>query len=422
MKQLLFIFLLLIFMPLSAEDFVVEDVSENEINVRHYAADGDLLIIWLVDHDAHRKMFEKMLDAINASGIEIWRVDPLADYFLPRSSENERTLSGDAVAALLEHAHRVSDKTIMVAAYDRMPLPALRGIRLWQQSGQQSAQKYNQKSRLAGAVFFYPNFFGPPPVAGEKPVLDPILEMTNIPVTIYQPETGAQRWRLMEVLEGFWKAGSPTHAYIVPQVRDWFFMGEKDRGSGDKDAADKMPEQLKQFAKVMDAYPKPKSPIAKSGKQFKAAQVKELVKLKKPRLAPGFLLKDQDGEIFKHDDYKGQVLLLNFWATWCPPCVEEIPSMNNLQNRYDEQKFKIVSINYREAQKQLREFSEKIPVDFPVLFDHDGKVSLQWNVFSLPSSFVIDKKGYIRFSANRAIDWDTQTSWNAIDLLLAEPD
>ena len=66
MKQLLFIFLLLIFMPLSAEDFVVEDVSENEINVRHYAADGDLLIIWLVDHDAHRKMFEKMLQDITA--------------------------------------------------------------------------------------------------------------------------------------------------------------------------------------------------------------------------------------------------------------------------------------------------------------------------------------------------------------------
>ena len=60
-------------------------------------------------------------------------------------------------------------------------------------------------------------------------MLDPILEMTNVPVTIYQPETGAQRWRLKDVLNGFWKGGAPTYAYIVPRVRDWFFMGENEK-------------------------------------------------------------------------------------------------------------------------------------------------------------------------------------------------
>lgn len=90
----------------------------------------------------------------------------LADYFLPRTSETERTLSGDGVAAVINAAHARSHKTIVLAAYDRIPLPLLRGVRQWQ-SGSHGG------SRLAGALLFYPNLFGPPPVAGRDPVLDP---------------------------------------------------------------------------------------------------------------------------------------------------------------------------------------------------------------------------------------------------------
>ena len=102
-----------------------------DINVEVLPAPGSLLVIWFVDHSEIRPQFEAMLKAIGASGIELWRVDMLADYFLPRSAENIRTLPGAAVAAVIDAAHQRSDKLILVATYDRMVLPLLRGVREW---------------------------------------------------------------------------------------------------------------------------------------------------------------------------------------------------------------------------------------------------------------------------------------------------
>ena len=416
MKNLLIKLILIWVLPVSAfaatSDFEVSDAGDNEIHVQVYPSDGDKLLIWLVDHDDHREMFEDMVDAVNQSGFEIWRIDLLDDYFLPRSSENQRTLSGDGVAAVLDHAHKHTQKSIMLAAYDRMPLTMLRGIHQWQKTG--------QLSRLSGAVLFYPILFGPAPVAGEDPVIDPVVSLTNVPVVIYQPDTGSQRWRLNEVMEALWQGGSPAHAYLVPRVRDWFFMGDFDHGKGDKKATARIPGELHAFHDLMAAYPKPGASQQKADRDFMKADVKELVKFKRKKQAPGFALYDMNNELIQWSDYQGKVTLVNFWATWCPPCVEEVPSLNNLATRYTGKDFEVVSIDFRETPEQLKAFAEKIPVDFPVLFDLDGKVSIQWKVFSFPSSFIIDRKGYIRYSANRAIDWDTESVWQAVNALLEE--
>jgi thiol-disulfide isomerase/thioredoxin len=393
-------------------DFEVSDAEDNELHVQVYPADGNKLLIWLVDHDEHRKMFEEMVNAVNESGFEIWRVDLLDDYFLPRSSENQRTLPGDGVAALLKYAHQQSHKSIMLATYDRMPLTMLRGINQW--------QKTAQTSRLSGAILFYPNLFGPAPVAGEDPVIDPVVSMTNVPVVIYQPDSGSQRWRLQAVMEAFWQGGSPAHAYLVPNVRDWFFMGDIDHGKGDKKATARIPMELHAFSNLMAAYPKSGASHKTADKDFMQADVKELVKFKRKKQVPGFALNDMNNELIKWDNYQGKVTLVNFWATWCPPCVEEVPSLNNLAARYAGKNFEVVSIDFRETPQQLKAFAEKIPVDFPVLFDLDGKVSMNWKVFSFPSSFIIDRQGYIRYSANRAIDWDTESVWQVVNALLKE--
>lgn len=397
--------------PENASGYVT-DADGNEISIRHYPAEGDLLVVWLVDHDEQRDVFEDMLLAVQSAGIEIWRVDLLEAYFLPRSSENERTLSGAGVAAVLGQALTTSDKTVILAAYDRMPLAALRGMRKWQQQG--------DVSRLAGAVLFYPNLFGPAPIAGEEPVLDPIVSATNLPVVIYQPELGSQRWRLEKVMQGFWAAGAPAFTYLVPDVRDWFFMGDSDHGPGAKSATAAVPSQLKSFASMMQSIDKPAGPLAKDTSSSKGRTVTELVRLRRPFDVPGFNLEEISGETFDWSRYQGRVTLVNFWATWCPPCVEEVPSLNSLTARYRDLGLDVVSIDYRETREDLAKFIERIPVDFPVLLDLDGKVSLDWNVFSFPSSFLVDQNGKVRYSANRAIDWDTPEVWQVVDALLAE--
>ncbi len=420
--------LLLMLLPLcvSAESLIVTDASDNEINVEIMPADGELMVIWLVDHSKQRLLFEKMLKSISSAGIEVWRVDLLADYFIPRSSENVRTISGEGVAALIKAAHQHSSKRIVLAAYDRMPLPLLRGVREWQQA--HADDKFKLESRLAGAVLFYPNLFGPPPIAGEDPKLDPIVGATNIPLLIFQPERGTHRLRLPEMAEAFWSGGSSTFVYLVPDVRDWFFMHPLEGEESDAKLATEaelratanIPEQLIQFAQMMDRLPKPVSPVEIAADGVKPIRVTGLVGLKDARQAPPFELKDMQGRLVNLDEYRGRVTLVNFWATWCPPCVEEMPSLNRLAQRYGEQEFAVVSIDFRESKETVAEFGKKISIDFPVLLDSDGKVSMAWKVFGLPSSFIVDRQGRIRYSVNRAIDWDAPEVQRKVDSLLKE--
>jgi len=411
MRHPLAICLLLLSPLLSADEISVSDWNGNEIAVHHYPSESNLLLILLTDHEEERPMFDEMVTTVNRVGVEVWRVDLLESYFLTRSSEVQRTLSGDGVAALIEAAHQRSDKRIMLAAYDRMPMPLLRGARLWQQQG--------GESRLLGAVLFYPNLFGPAPVAGQDPIIDPIVSATNIPVVIYQPEIGSQRWRLNEVMEAFWSGSSPAYAYIVPRVRDWFFMGETDHGPGDKAATAAMPAQLLNFARLMEYHPKPAA-AAHLQTHDTGQQVMELVEFKQPVNIPGFRLPDFEGNEDRWDNYQDKVVLVNFWATWCPPCVEEVPSLNTLVARYTDKDFEVVSIDFRETPEELLAFMELVPVDFPVLMDRDGQTAMAWKVFSFPSSFIVDRAGKIRYSTNRAIDWDTPESRHIIDTLLAE--
>ncbi|MET0069526.1 MAG: TlpA disulfide reductase family protein, partial [Candidatus Thiodiazotropha sp.] len=120
------------------------------------------------------------------------------------------------------------------------------------------------------------------------------------------------------------------------------------------------------------------------------------------------------------ESLEDRVVLVNFWATWCPPCVEEIPSLNRLLAHYRGQRIEIISVDYRESAAEIGKFLKEIPVDFPVLMDRDGLTSLDWQVFSFPSSFIIDRLGRIRYTANRALNWDSPEVIGILDGLLAE--
>ena len=390
------------------------DSEGNDIPIQVTPADGELLMIWLVDHDEHRPLFESLLTNIAKAGIEVWRVDLLEAYFLPRSSEQIRTMSGTGVAAILDAAHQQSNKRILLAAYDRMPLPLLRGVRQWQSEADQS--------RLSGAVLFYPNLFGPPPIAGEAPTVDPILYATNTPLMIYQPALGSHRLRMNEVLSALWQAGSPSYLYLVPEVRDWFIMDDEEHkpSQNDIEATQRIPQQIKQFATLMEYHPKPAGPLPLHAAEPETRVIRSLVQLDKPATAPSFNLADIQGNRLDSSLLQGQVGLINFWATWCPPCVEEIPSLNRLQQIFKDREIHIISIDFRETPEEMADFLQRIPVDFPVLMDQDGQTSLNWQVFSFPSSFIIDRAGRIRYSANRAINWDSQEVIDTLNQLLAE--
>jgi thiol-disulfide isomerase/thioredoxin len=113
-----------------------------------------------------------------------------------------------------------------------------------------------------------------------------------------------------------------------------------------------------------------------------------------------------EGARVTRSDYTGKVTVVNFWATWCPPCVEEIPSLNRLRGLMRGRPFELISVNYAEDGRRVRQFMQQVDVDFPVLLDEDGRVSSAWNVLAFPSTFVIGKEGLIIYGVNAGIHWD----------------
>ena len=127
----------------------------------------------------------------------------------------------------------------------------------------------------------------------------------------------------------------------------------------------------------------------------------DLTKLKEPLAAPAFELPDMDNEIQSLKQFKGKVIMLNFWATWCPPCRREMPSMEALYQDYKDRPFIVIAINEWESEEIVFPFLGQLSVfpTFPILFDQSGDLSKQYNVKGLPTTFIINKQGQIVYRA-----------------------
>jgi thiol-disulfide isomerase/thioredoxin len=112
-------------------------------------------------------------------------------------------------------------------------------------------------------------------------------------------------------------------------------------------------------------------------------------------------------------------VLVNFWASWCPPCVHELPSLQRLKNRLSGRPFTILAVNMAEERKTVRAFlRDKMHTDFTVLLDADGDMLKRWKVFVFPTSFVIGPDGKIRYGAYGELSWDEEPTMEIIESLL----
>jgi len=133
-----------------------------------------------------------------------------------------------------------------------------------------------------------------------------------------------------------------------------------------------------------------------------------LTPLPKPVPAPGFTLEDMDEENHSLKDFHGKVVLMNFWATWCPPCRREMPSMERLYQKFNGDNFTVIAINQMEDGDHVFAYTGQLDVDptFTILFDKDSKVSNSYRVSGLPTTFLIDKQGNIRYRAIGGREFD----------------
>jgi len=123
-------------------------------------------------------------------------------------------------------------------------------------------------------------------------------------------------------------------------------------------------------------------------------------------LAPDFTLIDTNGKQHRLSDYRGKPVIINFWTTWCPPCREELPSMNRAWHTIREEGVVMLAINMGEDEDTIFIFSADYPTDFPILMDQSGEVIEQWPVKGLPTTYVVAPDGRIAYRAIGSREWD----------------
>jgi peroxiredoxin len=149
-----------------------------------------------------------------------------------------------------------------------------------------------------------------------------------------------------------------------------------------------------------------------------AAEVAKALSPAKTSRAPDLSVRDAKGDVRKLSDYKGQALVINFWATWCEPCLAEMPSLEDLEHKLSGRPFKVLAVNFAESEERVKAFLDNYEIKLEVLYDKDMGAAKRWNARILPASFVVDPSGTVRYSVVGEADWTAPKIVSAIEQLL----
>ena len=114
-------------------------------------------------------------------------------------------------------------------------------------------------------------------------------------------------------------------------------------------------------------------------------------------MAPDFTLKSRSGENVKLSEHRGEVVMINFWASWCAPCRQEMPLLEEMYKKYSDLGFVLLGVNVEEDSSKATELLRDIPVSFPVLYDNKNEVTKLYKVVAMPSTVMVDRDGNMRY-------------------------
>ena len=138
--------------------------------------------------------------------------------------------------------------------------------------------------------------------------------------------------------------------------------------------------------------------------------------------APDFTFPGLDGKMVSLSDYKGKVVLVNIWATWCPPCVKEMPSMEKLYRKFKGENFEILAVSIdKPGSKAVAPFMEKTRLTFPALIDSKGAIKPVYRITGIPESFIIDQQGVLIKKIVGPLDWAAPQVFRFFSSLIQKP-
>jgi len=135
-----------------------------------------------------------------------------------------------------------------------------------------------------------------------------------------------------------------------------------------------------------------------------------IIKAPKAGIPLEIRLNDMHGKTVSLSDFRGKIVFLNFWTTWCPTCRIEMPSMEKLHQKFKDGDFALVTINLQESASRVKEFFKEFKLTFTALLDADGEVGIMFGINQIPTTYILDKQGRIIGKALGPRDWDSRES------------
>lgn len=385
--------------------------NNEEVSFNVYGKNDHSRILWVSSSYGFNPRHQHAAELLAKNGMEVWQVDFVEHLFLPKGADSIRSVANELVANVIEQVSANGKYSVVILTSGYGTIPVLRGVHAWQ-------EKKDKKARLIGAITFSPYLYMSVPTLGMAPELVPVTRVTNIPVYIFQAEKNGNRAHLQDMLNAL-QNNAPVYTKLNKGITSLFY--EEDTAPETLSTLANFPGLIANAIAVLRKHPVPSKAIElvkkKPGLQPRGLNI-ALTPYKGRVTAEPVTLKDANGHDFVVSDYKGKVTLINFWASWCPPCVEEIPSLNQLKEKMKHKPFQLISVNYAESAEQIHNFMKKVKVEFPVLLDTDGTVSAKWKVVAYPSTFVIGSDGKIKYGVNAAIHWDTEQVIEQLEKLM----
>lgn len=387
-----------------------------ELTVLRYAADGDKLLVWLVSSAGMQESYQRIARQTAEKGIEVWLVDLLEAHFLPLANSSLYQIPANDISILTEKA-RQSKRKVYWYTEGEAVITLIRGLRDWQLD-------HSSDAPIAGVIVNSPNVFQETPDPGEVGIVMPIAQQTNLPIVILQPQFSPRYWLLEQTVTALEQGGSDVFVWLLRDVRGRFHF-RPDATEREQQAAQALSVIIKDSTNLLEAVSsKPRKadtrditePQVRVGKKER-----ELLPYKGDPQPPALALASLNGPVYSLDQLKGKVVLINFWTTWCPPCVYEMPSLQLLSEQFSPEQFLVLGVNMAESVETINQFlTHKVAVDFPILLDHDGAALKRWQVYAFPTTYVVDKSGKIRLALFGSIEWDTPEIIEKIKSLISE--
>ncbi|WP_024852063.1 TlpA disulfide reductase family protein [Hydrogenovibrio kuenenii] len=399
--------------------------DEDSLSMNRFTAKAPVAqVLWIPSEYGLLPQEKKLAKQLQQKNISVLMPDLFDSYFLPAAPSSMKKIPPEVVANLivkLQYDH--PNLPLFIIAPNQAAALAVKALVKVEQS----------PVKNVGLILLNPNLYVKTPEAGKNAEYWPSVLLLNLPIMVLQSELSPWHWHLAALSQRLSHAGSDVFIKVIPKVRDRYYF-RPDAMDIEQQTAKHLANELAGAMGLLSSYLAEPRQAGKSDDSTTQLTTEKQTQERDESTPPNddvlpaytgvqnrsLVLQDRAGKTVNLKDYRGKVVLLNFWASWCPPCVHEMPSMATLKNRLKGQDFEILAANLAEDKAAIDAFVKTHPVNFPILLDPKGSAVKEWKVFAYPSSYLIDKKGQIRFALFGGYEWTSPAAMKAIENLLKE--